>query len=97
MYRILQTQELQKYLLEFDVDNDGMLDFEEFKLAIKFAQSKMKKKGKNEEGEFWGPEKCDSILYEIAKNKFTPEMRLLRPGEWRMTNTEKVSKVCVIN
>merc|ERR1711879_276653 len=47
-----RTQELQKYLLEFDVDNDGMLDFEEFKLAIKFAQSKMKKKDKNEEGEF---------------------------------------------
>ena len=39
-------------MLEFDVDNDGMLDFEEFKLAIKFAQSKMKKKDKNEEGEF---------------------------------------------
>ena len=37
-----QTQELQKYLLEFDVDNDGMLDFEEFKLAIKTAQCKLK-------------------------------------------------------
>ena len=39
---LLQTQELQKYLLEFDVDNDGMLDFEEFKLAIKTAQCKLK-------------------------------------------------------
>ena len=38
----LQTTELQKYLLEFDVDNDGLLDFEEFKLAIKFANDKMK-------------------------------------------------------
>ncbi len=49
---IVQTQELQKYLLEFDVDNDGMLDFEEFKLAIKFAQSKMKNRDRNEDGEF---------------------------------------------
>ena len=47
-----QTQELQKYMLEFDVDNDGMLDFEEFKLAIKFAQGKMKNRDRNEDGEF---------------------------------------------
>ena len=39
----LQAQELQKYLLEFDVDNDGMLDFEEFKIAIKTAQNKLRK------------------------------------------------------
>ena len=42
MNHFLQTTELQKYLLEFDVDNDGLLDFEEFKLAIKFANDKMK-------------------------------------------------------
>ena len=39
-------------MLEFDVDNDGMLDFEEFKLAIKFAQGKMKNRDRNEDGEF---------------------------------------------
>ena len=51
-YLFFQTQELQKYMLEFDVDNDGMLDFEEFKLAIKFAQGKMKNRDRNEDGEF---------------------------------------------
>ena len=55
-------------MLEFDVDNDGMLDFEEFKLAIKFAQGKMKNRDRNEDGEFWdGLEKCQCILYKIAK------------------------------
>ena len=33
---------MQKYLLEFDTDNDGMLDFDEFKQAIKAAQAKLK-------------------------------------------------------
>ena len=42
-WNFIQTQELQKYLLEFDVDNDGMLDFEEFKIAIKTAQQKLRK------------------------------------------------------
>ena len=46
--KILQTQELQKFLLEFDVDNDGMLDFDEFKIAIKTAQSKIKAEHDNE-------------------------------------------------
>ena len=45
-----QTQELQKYLLEFDSDNDGMLDFEEFKNAMKTAQKKIKDKEEEEKG-----------------------------------------------
>ena len=46
-----QTKELQKYLLEFDSDNDGMLDFEEFKNAMKTAQKKMKCKEREEKEE----------------------------------------------
>eukprot|EP00090_Calanus_glacialis_P030812 TRINITY_DN50104_c0_g1_i1.p1 TRINITY_DN50104_c0_g1~~TRINITY_DN50104_c0_g1_i1.p1 ORF type:complete len:196 (-),score=57.81 TRINITY_DN50104_c0_g1_i1:42-629(-) len=43
-----RTQELQKYLLEFDSDNDGMLDFDEFKVAMKTAQKAIKDKEKQE-------------------------------------------------
>jgi Ca2+-binding EF-hand superfamily protein len=37
-----QEQELMKYMLENDTDNSGTLDFEEFKVAIKMAQKKLK-------------------------------------------------------
>ena len=37
-----QERELLKYMLESDVDNDGILDFQEFKVAIKVAQVKLK-------------------------------------------------------
>ena len=37
-----QERELLKYMLESDADNDGILDFHEFKMAIKFAQKKLK-------------------------------------------------------
>ena len=31
-----------KYLKEFDTDGDGVLDFEEFKVAVKAAKENMK-------------------------------------------------------
>ena len=31
-------------MLESDIDNDGILDFKEFKAAIKLAQTKLKKR-----------------------------------------------------
>ena len=42
---------MQKYLFEFDSDHDGMLDFEEFKNAMKNAQRKMKDKERKEKEE----------------------------------------------
>ena len=39
-----QEQELMKYLLESDEDNSGTLDFDEFKVAIKVAQRRLKDK-----------------------------------------------------
>ena len=42
LYYLLQERELLKYMLESDVDNDGILDFQEFKVAIKLAQVKLK-------------------------------------------------------
>jgi hypothetical protein len=41
-YTYCQEQELLKYMVESDCDNDGMLDFQEFKVAIKIAQKKLK-------------------------------------------------------
>ena len=43
---ILQERELIKYLLSSDTDNDGTLDFEEFKVAVKCAQELIKNKQK---------------------------------------------------
>ena len=68
-------------MLEFDVDNDGMLDFEEFKLAIKFAQSKMKNRDRNEDGEFWGPEKMSKVFCtRLLKIYFKLEMLNVTAG-----------------
>ena len=62
----LQTTELQKYLLEFDVDNDGLLDFEEFKLAIKFANDKMKEAKHRDK---WGCVSCFDASWHVTWDK----------------------------
>ena len=41
----LKQEELFKYILEADNDKDGVLDFPEFKVAIKYAQRKLKEAG----------------------------------------------------
>ena len=66
---------MQKYLLEFDTDNDGMLDFDEFKQAIKAAQAKLKQSHRYDADTDWWTtdakewqvkEKRDN--YNISKN-----------------------------
>jgi hypothetical protein len=44
-----QERDIFKYMLESDVDNGGVLDFLQFKAAVKFALKKLKaeKMGKN--------------------------------------------------
>ena len=46
---LLQEGELYKFIIESDDNNDGVLDFQEFKAAIKLAQKKLKES----EGEQW--------------------------------------------
>ena len=39
---VKKEEELFKFILEADNNNDGVLDFHEFKAAIKYAQQKLK-------------------------------------------------------
>ena len=40
MVSIFQEREFRKYMLQSDIDDTGTLDFEEFKVAVKYAQGK---------------------------------------------------------
>ena len=43
MVSIFQEREFRKYMLQSDNDDTGTLDFEEFKVAVKYAQGKTEK------------------------------------------------------
>ena len=40
MVSFFQEREFRKYMLQSDNDDTGTLDFEEFKVAVKYAQGK---------------------------------------------------------
>jgi Ca2+-binding EF-hand superfamily protein len=42
-----------KFMKEFDTDGDGVLDFEEFKVAVKFAQERKKNQKHQNEVDVW--------------------------------------------
>ena len=41
---LFQQRELFKFILEADNNQDGVLDFQEFKTAVRYVQRKLKKK-----------------------------------------------------
>ena len=47
LWALSKQEELFKYILEADNDKDGVLDFPEFKVAIKYAQRKLKEAGES--------------------------------------------------
>ena len=45
LWTFVKQEELFKYILEADNDKDGVLDFPEFKVAIKYAQRRLMEAG----------------------------------------------------